>query len=142
MTTQDAAVAALQDVLAGEHAAVYVYSVLGAQTSESAQASLFDRLSSAFVVHRQRRDALIDTIAALGSEPVAADPAYQVPADLGSPAKVARVALGIERGCAATYAYGVANTTGANRSWCTAALLDAATREIGFGGSPQTLPGL
>lgn len=136
------ATAALQQVLAGEHAAVYVYGVLGGQTSQSAQPSLYDHVTSAFAVHRERRDALIATIGRLGATPVAAAAAYQVPADLSTPTLVAATALRIERGCAAAYAYAVANTSGADRSWATAALLDAATRELGFGGAPQTLPGL
>lgn len=135
-------VAALQDVLAGEHAAVYVLGVLGAQTSQSQQPTLYERVTAAFVVHRQRRDELIATLTGLGADPVAAEVAYRVPADLSSPARVEAAALRIERGCAAAYAYAVANTSGTNRAWQTTALLDAATREIGFGGTPEVLPGL
>lgn len=135
-------VAALQDVLAAEHAAVYVLAVLGAQTSQSRQPSLYDQVSSAFIVHRIRRDELIATLEGLGAEPVAAEAAYRVPTDLSTSALIEATALRIERGCAAAYAYAVANTTGARRAWQTAALLDAAAREIGFGGVPETLPGL
>jgi hypothetical protein len=142
MSAQSPAVAALQDVLAGEHAAVYVYGVLGAQTSASGQPSLYASLTGAFAAHRDRRDALIATIGRLGATPVAADAAYQVPADLSTPGLVRATALRIERGCAATYAYAVASTTGEQRSWMTTALLDAARREIAFGGAPEALPGL
>lgn len=140
--SERATVAALQDVLAAEHAAVYVYSVLGAQTSQSAQPELYGRITSAFLTHRARRDQLIAMIGGLGADPVAAQAAYDVPADLSATDRVTAAALRLERGCAATYAYAVASTTGHRRSWATTALLDAAAREIGFGGSPQTLPGL
>lgn len=135
-------ITALQDVLAAEHAAVYVLGVLGAQTSQSRQPGLYDEVSSAFITHRTRRDELIATLTALGADPIAAQAAYRVPADLSTSALVAATALRIERGCAAAYAYAVANTSGARRAWQTAALLDAAAREIGFGGAPETLPGL
>lgn len=135
-------VAALQDVLAGEHAAVYVLGVLGAQTSQSQQPTLYARITSAFVVHRDRRDELIATITALSATPVAAEAAYQVPADLSTPARVEAAALRIERGCASAYAYAVANSSGTHRAWQITALLDAAAREIGFGGAPETFPGL
>ena len=47
---------ALQQTLAGEHAAVYVYGVLGGRVSSSEQPDLARRLSSAYAVHRGRRD--------------------------------------------------------------------------------------
>ncbi|MCL2614368.1 MAG: ferritin-like domain-containing protein, partial [Nocardioidaceae bacterium] len=91
-------VAALQDVLAGEHAAVYVYGVLGAQTSRSRQRTLYEDVIGAFLAHRQRRDRLTATITRLGDQPVAADPAYDVPADLSTSTHVEAAALHVERG--------------------------------------------
>ena len=41
---------ALQRTLAGEHAAVYVYGVLGGRVSESAEPDLSSRLTSAYEV--------------------------------------------------------------------------------------------
>ena len=140
--TTDAATAALQDVLAAEHAAVYVYSVLGAQTSQSKQPSLYTRVTSAFLAHRDRRDALNLRITALGAEPAPADAAYDVQADLSTEAKIDAVAQRLEHSCAATYAYAVGSTSGQDRSWATTALLDAAAREIGFGGKAEAFPGL
>lgn len=142
MTTDVATTAALQDVLAAEHAAVYVYSVLGAQTSQSSQATLYAGISSAYLIHRQRRDDLIARIGELGAGPVAASAAYEVPADLSTAARIEAVALRLERACAATYAYAVASTSGGDRGRATTALLDAARREIGFGGKPEAFPGL
>ncbi|THJ05955.1 DUF4439 domain-containing protein, partial [Nocardioides sp.] len=81
-------------------------------------------------------------VTAAGAEPVAAEPGYDLPADLGSPAAVAARALQLEEAAASTYAYLVASTTGEARAWGVRALLDAAVRGLGFGGTPERLPGL
>lgn len=133
---------ALQTTLAAEHAAVFVYGALGGQTSRSATPVLYATVTDAYVTHRGRRDELIDRIVAAGHDPVAAEPAYDLPADLSTPAAVSGRALAMERACAATYAFLVASTTGSARAWAVDALLDTAVRELGFGGRPEPLPGL
>ena len=55
----------LQEVLEGEHAALYLYGVLGARTSESDAPELYLALRAAYDAHRERRDTLIGEIAAL-----------------------------------------------------------------------------
>lgn len=137
MTTLDA----LQATLAAEHAAIYVYGVLGGRTSQSAAPELFAAVSSAYATHRARRDHLTGEILDLGGEPVAADAAYDVPRHLETPAQVSRAALALERDCATTYAYLVANTAGAPRRWAIGALNDTAVRELAFRGTPETFPG-
>jgi hypothetical protein len=64
---------AQQATLAGEHAAVYLFGVFGAQASQSRQPVLYARLLDAFRVHRRRRDQLTATIAASGADPVASE---------------------------------------------------------------------
>ena len=71
---------ALQAVLAAEHAAVYVYGVLGGQTSQSAQPALFAAVDDAYAAHRARRDRLTQQITDLGADPVAAARARACPA--------------------------------------------------------------
>lgn len=137
-----AQVDALQTTLAAEHAAVFVYGALGGQTSQSADPGLYAEVTSAYLAHRDRRDQLTEAIAAAGEDPVAAEAGYDLPADLSTPVAVAERALRLERACAATYAYLVGSTTGRHRRWAVDALLDAATRGLAFGGSPETLPGL
>lgn len=138
----DPTVAALQQTLAAEHAAVFVYGALGAQTSQSRSPALYAAVTAAYTVHRGRRDELTARIRAAGTEPVAAEPGYQLPADLGSPAAVTARGRSLEEGAAATYAYLVASSTGAARAWAIAALVDAAVRGLGFGAAPDRLPGL
>ena len=135
------ATAALQTTLAAEHAALYVYGALGAQTSESASPVLFAALASAYAEHRARRDLLTRVLRDLGATPVAAEPTYALPAGIDNPAGVPRAALALERGCATTYSSAVANLVGPRRRWAIGALSDAAVRQLSFGGRPEDLPG-
>ena len=137
MTTLDA----LQVALAGEHAALYVYGVLGAQTSASRSPQLFEAVSQSYEVHRSRRDHLTGRVRQAGGTPVAAEAAYEIPPRLGSTALVARAALTLERRCAETYAWLVANTVDERRRWAIEALTDTAVRELGYRGSPEIFPG-
>ncbi|ABL82697.1 MULTISPECIES: ferritin-like domain-containing protein [unclassified Nocardioides] len=131
---------ALQIALAAEHAAVYVYGALGGRTSRSATPELFASVVRAYDAHRARRDRLTATILDEGAEPVAAEPAYELPR-LDTPAQVDRAALAVERACAATYAYLVEHTVGEQRRSAVGALNEAAVRELVFRGTPEMFPG-
>lgn len=135
------AVDALQTTLAGEHAAVHLYGVLGARTSRSATPALYDAVVAAYRTHRERRDALSRFVRDEGAEPVVAEPTYEIPDRLDSVERVTAAALGLERRCAATYAWLVANTVGTRRRWAVTALTDAAVRGLTFRGSPEIFPG-
>ena len=137
MTTTDA----LQDALAAEHAAVYVFGVLGAQTSEFEQSTLFDNLLTAYQQHRSARDALVARIRKLGVQPVAAAPAYELPNGVSTPAQVVRAALVTERRATQTYGTLVAQTVGVDRSWAVDALDESAVRQLRFRGRPENFPG-
>lgn len=132
---------ALQTTLAAEHAAVYVYGALGAQTSESAQPRLFALLQDAYAVHRGRRDHLVGRIRDLGGRPAAAAPAYELPARLDTPAAVNARARRLEADCATTYGFLVGSVRGEIRRWAITALTDAAVRGLAFGAQPDPLPG-
>ena len=137
MTTTDA----LQDALAAEHAAVYVFGVLGAQTSEVEQSTLFDNLLTAYEQHRSARDALVARIRKLGVQPVAAAPAYELPNGVSTPAQVVRAALVTERRTTQTYGTLVAQTVGDDRSLAVDALDESAVRQLRFRGRPENFPG-
>jgi hypothetical protein len=132
---------ALQEALAGEHAAVYVYGVLGGRVSSSATPVLAGRLTSAYTVHRGRRDQLTAMVRAAGGEPVAAEVSYRLPNPSRTAAQLAAGALVTERRCAALYAATVGSTARSARAWALGALTDAAVRELSFGGSPAPFPG-
>ena len=86
---------ALQKALAGEHAAVHLYGVLGAQSSQSRQPSLFALLNRHYGAHRSARDALTVLVTAKGANPVAAEVSYELPAPLTTPGQIQRAALTI-----------------------------------------------
>ena len=134
--------AALQQTLAGEHAAIYVYGVLGGRVSASEQSALATALSSAYVTHRGRRDQLQAMVRLAGGEPVAAAVAYELPNPSRTAAQLEAAALVTERRCAEVYAAMVGNTSQANRQWAIDALADAAIRQLTFGGRPQPFPGV
>lgn len=133
---------ALQTTLAAEHAAVFVYGALGAQASRSRQPALFGRLTAAYRLHRTRRDELVALVEAAGADPVAAEPGYVLPPDLGTARALNARALKLEQDAASAYAFLVASSTGTTRTWAVEALLDAAVRGMGFGGRPEQFPGL
>lgn len=132
---------ALQDTLAAEHAALFVYGVLAGQTSRLETAALFGSLDAAYAAHRDRRDQLEVRLRALGVEPVAALPAYAVPTALGRASAVAGRARALERDCAAAYAWLVQSSPSAQRRWAVEALTQTAVRELVFRGAPEMLPG-
>lgn len=137
----DADLAALQTTLAGEHAALYVYGVLGGRTSRSAARALYDTLVTGYDLHRWRRDELTRRVSDAGGTPVAAAVTYDVPRVLDTPARISAVALGVERRCASTYAAMVAGTSAAHRPWAITALTQTAVRELALGGRPEAFPG-
>lgn len=138
MTPQES----LQLALAGEHAAVYVYGVVGGRVSVSAQPALWQRVQEAYALHRTRRDRLTTMVRTSGGEPVAAEVSYDLPNPAMTPTQLEQAGLEIERRCAAVYADVVGSTSGANRQWALDALVDAAVRQLGFGGEPEPFPGL
>lgn len=134
-------VAALQRALAAEHAALHLFGTLGARTSASATPQLFTDVSAAYATHRSRRDQLTTRLLDRGAEPVAAEPAYELPEALGTPAAVVRTALEVERSCAEVYAWLVGQTSDGDRRFAISALTSSAVRELTFRGSPEIFPG-
>jgi Domain of unknown function (DUF4439) len=135
-------VQALQQTLAGEHAAVYVYGVLGARLSASDHPGLMSRVVAAYTVHLRRRDRLTAMVHAMGAEPVAAAVSYVLPNQARTAAQIEAGALVTERRCATVYAQAVGSTSRAERRWAVDALTDAAVRQLGFGGEPAAFPGV
>jgi hypothetical protein len=130
--------AALQPVLAGEHAALWVLGVVGAQAARDS--SLRDQVTSAYRLHRAQRDHLVARITALGATPVPAEPGYTL-GDVSAPAAGFAAALEVEQKAAAIYADLVAHTTGSDRSWAVTALVECSVRQLWFRGSPEIFPG-
>jgi hypothetical protein len=140
-TPGSGSVDALQATLAGEHAAVYLYGVFGAQASQSRQPALYRRLLDAFHVHRSRRDHLTVVIAAAGADPVASEVTYDLPDAMATATELNDAALQVERRIARTYGQLIESTAGAERRWALVALDDSAVRQLEFRGTPEMFPG-
>lgn len=138
-----ASVDAAQQVLAGEHAAVYAYEVVGGRRRSSPPDR--GRATRAYVVHRARRDALTVGLRAAGADPVVADATYELPVPVTSTATARSVSQQVEDRCSVLYALLVA-TAPADRRGVRAeagtALTDAALRLLSWGGPPTALPGV
>ena len=133
---------ALQATLAGEHAAVYVYGVLGGRVSVSKQPTLAGDLTRAYTTHRGRRDQLVAMVRAAGGEPVASDVSYELPNPSRTTRQLTAGALVIEERSAEGYAAMVGATSRANRQWAIDALEDTAVRQLAFGAGTDDFPGV
>ena len=133
---------ALQQTLAGEHAAVYVYRALAGRVSTSGDPELAGGLATAYAVHRGRRDQLVTMVRAASGDPVAADVSYQLPNPSRTAAQLRSGALVTEQRCSDVYAAMVGSTSRANRQWAIDALTDSAVRQLGFAGAPDSFPGV
>jgi hypothetical protein len=136
------ALATLQRALAGEHAALYVFGVVGGRVSASRQPTLRDAVLAAYTTHRGRREQLTAMVRAAGGEPVAAQLSYRLPTPCRTADQLRAAALTVERRCADVYAAAVASTTDADRRWAIDALGECAVRQLSFGGAPEPYPGL
>jgi uncharacterized protein DUF4439 len=133
---------ALQRTLAAEHAALYVFGVLGGRVSDSREPTLRDALTAAYTTHRARRDRLTAMVRSAGGEPVAAELSYRLPTPCRTADQLRTAALTVERRCADVYAAAVASTADTDRRWAIDALTDCAVRQLSFGGAPEPYPGL
>jgi hypothetical protein len=132
-------VAALQAALAGEHACVFGYGVVGGVLPGEEEQPARD----AFDTHRRRRDDLARLLRASGAEPVAALPGYALPVVVRGPAEARQLAGLLEARQAVLLADVVAAaTTSALRERAARWLADAAVRGASWSGSVTALPGL
>lgn len=134
-------VEALQETLAAEHAAVYVYGVLGGRLSANAFPVPAARIRSAYDAHRARRDLLRALVSDRDAEPVAAAAAYVVRPGDGSDAAAYREARRVEEGCAEVYSLLVAAGEGQLRRLGITALTETGLRLLDLGADPSPYPG-
>jgi hypothetical protein len=134
---------ALQQTLAGEHAAVHAYGVLGGRAADVRPASFRADLAKAYDAHLARRDDLRRLVTALGADPVAAEPSYRLPPGLITRPAIAAEALRTESACVEQYGALVAAVgPGLTRRWAVTALGQSALTTLDFGGRAQALPGV
>ncbi len=135
MSTTDA----LQDALAGEHAAVYAYGVVGARLQGRPDER---QARSGYDAHRQRRSAITRLLADAGATPTPAAAAYELGGTVATVAAARALAAEVESRAAATYSGVVAAASGPTRQSAALWLADAAVRATGWSGRPATFPGL
>jgi hypothetical protein len=132
---------AMQKTLADEHAALYLYGVLGAHTSASRTPALYAAVDAAYAVHLTRRDRLTALLEGAGEDPAASEPGYRIPSPLRTDQQIADEGLRLERGAAARYLWLIENSTDDVRALGVGALRNTAVRELSFRGSPEIFPG-
>jgi len=140
IASETPAVAALQAMLAGEHAAVYAYGVLGGRLLTVPAMQLL--ASDGYLQHRARRDDVVAMVRTAGAEPVAAEVGYGLPGPVNDAVQARALARQVEDRCSVLYADVVAASTGDVRRYAIAALVDAATRALGWGAEATALPGV
>lgn len=94
-----AELAGLQRALAGEHAAVFAYGVVGGGLP-AAERGLARNGAAA---HRVARDRLADLLRAAGAVPVGTEPGYATPRVVGNRPAALALAARVEDGLATTY---------------------------------------
>jgi hypothetical protein len=131
-------VAALQGVLAAEHAAIYGYGVAGAMLAGTAQADA----RTDWVAHQVARDTLEAMLTRLGATPVAASPAYELPFPVASAKSAERLAAFLEEGVTRAYLALVAVTNPTLRSFGAQAMQTSANRTVAWSGTTVAFPGM
>lgn len=120
---------ALQAALAGEHAAVWAYGVVGARLPAAQR----PRALADLAAHRRARDLLQARLRARGATPVAPDPAYLLPFAVPDRGAALRLAAFVEHRLAADYVALLGATADRpGRAAALAALTATATREAGW----------
>jgi hypothetical protein len=138
VTTGSTEVAALQAVLAGEHAALYGYGVVGARLRGRRRAEA----TEAYADHRARRDEVHALLVERGAEPVPAAAGYRLPAPVDDPGDAVVLAAGIEERLVVLWLDAVADLRGELRERAARAVQDTAVRAAGWRGTGEPFPGL
>jgi hypothetical protein len=129
----------LVPVLAGEHAVIWAYGVIGPLLDGDDQ----DRARTLLVEHERARDQLRARIVAAGGDPPVAEPAYELPTQPADSAGAHALAAEVEARLAAVYADLVAAATdAAEREIGVRGIATAALRSYDWGGSSGPFPGL
>lgn len=131
-------VAALQEVLAAEHALVYGYGVAGARLSGSARG----RAQRAWNQHRARRDQLARLVTERGGEAVPAAATYALPSPVDSAQDALLLATLLEERLAAVWADTVTTVEGGLRDLAVEGLREAAVAAALWRGGSVPFPGL
>jgi hypothetical protein len=137
VTTQSR-VAALQAVLAAEHAVIYGYGVAGAHLEGAARR----QAERGWTAHRARRDGLQERLSAAGENPAPPAPAYALPAPVDSERSARTLLALLEERLAAVWADAVGDLAGQLRGLAVDGLSDSAVAAAQWRGTSIAFPGL
>jgi hypothetical protein len=124
-----------QQTLAAEHSAIWTYGLVGATSPLAVPAE------AAVTIHRDRRTRCADEIVALGGDPVASAPAYNVVAPPNE-AEARKLAADVEASCTLAYAALAAAADRSARLLAAQWLRESAIAMWGWDGKVPALPGL
>lgn len=119
-----------------EDAAVFAYSVAGARVTGSARRRALAGLEE----HRANRSQAAAFVAAGGGTPPPAQPAFDLPEDVSTPAGARRLMRDVDNGLVAVYADAAAAAAGEERRWAARTGADCAVRAVQWGAAPQAFP--
>ncbi|MFL6182727.1 MAG: ferritin-like domain-containing protein [Actinomycetes bacterium] len=123
-----------QDPLANEHAVIWAYGMVGAT------GDLADAAEAELRRHRARRATCIDAVTALGGQPVASAPAYDVK-NPPSEAAARQLAVALEAQSTAVYAALAGSTDRQTRLRAAGWLRESAIAQTRWGDEIPALPG-
>ena len=123
-------------VVEGEDAAVYAYSVAGAQVSGGGRRKALAGLEA----HRANRSRAASTLTALGVTPPPAAAAYDLPAGVEDPDVARSTMADVDNALVATYADAAAAADGDDRRWAARTATECAVRAVVWGAPPQAFP--
>jgi hypothetical protein len=138
--TDDPVVAALQAALAGEHAAVYAYTVVGGRLD--GDSPIVALALECHAAHRTVRDALVAAVRARAESPVPTEPGYALPFPVEGASSARALARLVEDRCAVLHATVVATASGEERRFSAEALVGCATRGLRWGAPATAFPGV
>ena len=123
-------------VVAGEDAAVYAYSVAGAQLSSGGRRKALAGLDA----HRSNRDrAAASTLSASASPPGSAT-AYELPIPVDSAQSAKALMALVDNRLVGLYADAAEASSGPDRRWAARTAAECATRAVTWGSAPQAFP--
>jgi hypothetical protein len=134
------AIAALQNALAAEQAAIYAYGVVGARLPQGSAEQA--AATTDWVAHMRARDRLSALIMARGATPVPAAVAYELPGPVQTAAAAEALAATLEDRVAQAYLAVVALPVSSLRSFGAEQVRAAALRAQAWRGSVEAFPGL
>jgi hypothetical protein len=119
----DAAVAALFDAVAAEHAAIYGYGIVSAHSSPDEN----DLVSAALAEHRERRETAIAMLTGRSAKAPVPAAGYQLPIPVNNPNDAANLAVRMEDDCAAAWRAAIERASSEqDRAFAVTALTEAA----------------